>query len=87
MAEAPTVYTGRDGRKVRVYRCDVCGTLFEWGTQSRWFGPMEIEGDWHKVTIVCSRKCRVEIGRGRLTKAERSPSGVIANGTPEDSPS
>lgn len=56
---APHVYTGKDGRVVRVWRCSVCGQNFEWGSTSKWFGS-ELDRDneaWDRILVTCGRRC------------------------------
>lgn len=63
MADAPKVYTGEDGKQVRVWTCDVCRKHFEWDDRSEWYGSeLDFENhDWHKVLVVCSGECRVAV--------------------------
>jgi hypothetical protein len=63
MAEAPTIYTGRDGKTVRVWVCSVCGRTFEWGFGAEWFGSdKEAEDrDWDRITVVCGLLCKLDL--------------------------
>lgn len=58
--ERPTVYTGNDGRQVRVYVCDVCRKPFEWGPGALWYGSIaDVEDcNWDEIAVLCSLQCK-----------------------------
>ena len=42
----------------KVYECAVCGKLFNWNNDSRWFGSLrEMDKNPEKVKVFCSEKC------------------------------
>jgi len=43
----------------RIYRCDTCGNLFNWGDESTWFGSLkELEETPSKIKHYCTKKCQ-----------------------------
>ena len=66
MARAPITYTANRG-SVHVWQCNVCGKLFEWADESeaQYYGSERDvdDGNWDKITIVCSAACRAKFER------------------------
>lgn len=63
MAESPKIYTGKDGKQVRVRICDSCKKPFEWSRDSWVFGSLKDEEDcnWAAMRIGCSARCRLDL--------------------------
>ncbi len=49
---------GLDTNK-RVYTCSACGNLFNWNSQSSWFGSqMDLENNPENIIFACSDNCQ-----------------------------
>lgn len=47
----------------KIYRCSHCEKLFNWNTESRWFGSLKAQEDGEELIYSCSEKCRKELDK------------------------
>lgn len=71
--EAPFAYYAKRGL-VRIYRCSVCGSRFEWGPGAEWYGSWkDVENQkWEKIAFFCSAECKAKNPEKERTEDERT---------------
>lgn len=53
----------------KIYTCNVCQKLFNWGENSWWFGTLkQADDDPSKLTYCCSDKCKEKHEKNSIKK-------------------